>query len=668
MKYTAHAKRLKTDTFLLPEPGAQSYGGAVGKALKWVEKETLLDPKLWAVFVEQFRIGDVDDADLGWRSEYWGKMMRGACFTYRCTFDEELYRTMEFTVKDILTTIDRYGRVSGYSVAREFHGWDMWGRKYVLLGLQYFLEICRDDALADRIVESMCRQADYIINKVGAGEVGKIDVTYTSEWWDGLNSSSILEPFVRLYNITGRREYLDFAKKIIDCGGMRGFNIFEAALEGKLCPYQYPVTKAYEMISCFEGVIEYYRVNGERKYLEMAVNFARLVRDSDITVIGSAGTTHELFDNSRARQFNPEFKGIMQETCVTVTWMKFCLQLLSLTGDSAFADMMEVSAYNALLGAVNYNRNPYQGEIFAFDSYSPLLNSTRGLAVGGYKPLLGGAMHWGCCVAIGACGTGLFPAAGVMKVNFEKGGVTAANSEKGGVAAANSEKCGGTSDVNRGECGVAVNFYTCGEAAVETPCGKTVLKIDTDYPFDGFVRIEILPEKEGKFKLMLRVPGWAEKYKIAVISNGTAVSTLCDENDGRLENGYLAIERTWRPGDSVTLDFEMKTTILRAAEVDPDADEKSRCHAALLRGPVVLGLDSATGRDVTKPVKFITEDGAGKYARARVKSVKREAGQAVGITLEIETEDGPIEVSDYASCGKTWGKNKPVTAWITTKE
>ena len=147
--------------------------------MKWVEKETLLDPKLWAVFVEQFRIGDVDDADLGWRSEYWGKMMRSACFTYRCTFDEELYRTMEFTVKDILTTIDRYGRVSGYSVAREFHGWDMWGRKYVLLGLQYFLEICRDDALADRIVESMCRQADYIINKVGAGEVGKIDVTYT---------------------------------------------------------------------------------------------------------------------------------------------------------------------------------------------------------------------------------------------------------------------------------------------------------------------------------------------------------------------------------------------------------------------------------------------------------------------------------------------------------
>ena len=638
MKYTAHAKRLNTDTFLLLEPGAQSYGGVVGKALKWVEKETLLDPKLWAVFVEQFRIGDVDDADLGWRSEYWGKMMRGACFTYRCTFDEELYRTMEFTVKDILTTIDRYGRVSGYSVAREFHGWDMWGRKYVLLGLQYFLEICRDDALADRIVESMCRQADYIINKVGAGEVGKIDVTYTSEWWDGLNSSSILEPFVRLYNITGRREYLDFAKKIIDCGGMRGFNIFEAALKGELYPCQYPVTKAYEMISCFEGIIEYYRVTGEEKYLWMAVNFASLVCESDITVIGSAGTTHELFDNSRARQFNPEFKGIMQETCVTVTWMKFCLQLLSITGDSKFADLMETSAYNALLGAVNYNRNPYQGEVFAFDSYSPLLNSTRGLAVGGYKPLIGGAMHWGCCVAIGPCGTGLFPAAGVMALNTEKG------------------------------AGAAVNFYMNGEAAVEMPCGKTILKIDTGYPFDGHVKIAVLPEKEGKFKLMLRVPGWADKYKICVPAAGPFEKAMYDENDGGLENGYRVIERIWHPGDTVTLDFEMKTFILRAADVDPDADEKSRCHAALLRGPVVLGLDSATGRDVTKPVEFITEDDEGKFARARVKSVKREAGQAVGITLEIETEDGPIEVSDYASCGKTWGKNKPVTAWITTKE
>jgi DUF1680 family protein len=633
MKYTAHAKRLNTDTFLLLEPGAQSYGGVVGKALKWVEKETLLDPKLWAVFVDQFRIGDADDADLGWRSEYWGKMMRGACFTYRCTFDEELYRAMEFTVKDILTTADRFGRVSGYSVAREFHGWDMWGRKYVLLGLQYFLEICRNDALADRIVESMCRHADYIVNKVGLREVGKIDVTYTSEWWEGLNSSSILEPFVRLYNITGRQEYLDFAKKIIDCGGMRGFNIFEAALEGTLCPYQYPVPKAYEMISCFEGIIEYYRVTGERKYLEMAVNFARLVRESDITVIGSAGTTHELFDNSRARQFNPEFKGIMQETCVTVTWMKFCLQLLSITGDSKYADLMETSAYNALLGAVNYNRNPYQGEVFAFDSYSPLLNSTRGLAVGGYKPLIGGAMHWGCCVAIGPCGTGLFPAAGVMALNTEKG------------------------------AGAAVNFYMNGEAAVETPCGKTVLKIDTGYPFDGHVKIVVLPEKEGKFKLMLRVPGWADKYKICVPAAGPFEKAMYDENDGGLENGYRVIERIWHPGDTVTLDFEMNTLILRAEEVDPAADEKSRCHAALLRGPVVLALDSASGCDVTKAVRFVTDDSSGKFARAVVKKMNADAG----ITLEVETEDGPIEVSDYASCGKSWGRNKPVTAWITTK-
>ena len=43
----------------------------------------------------------------------------------------------------------------------------------------------------------------------------------------------------------------------------------------------------------------------------------------------------------------------MQETCVTVTWIKLCYQLLRITGDSVYADEIEKSVYNALYGAVN---------------------------------------------------------------------------------------------------------------------------------------------------------------------------------------------------------------------------------------------------------------------------------------------------------------------------
>lgn len=160
------------------------------------------------------------------------------------------------------------------------------------------------------------------------------------------------------------------------------------------------------MISNFEGLLWYYRVTGKSEYLTAAINFADKVYESDITVIGSAGCTHELFDHSIVNQFDPAYAGIMQETCVTVTWMKYCYQLLQLTGNQKYAEWIEVSTYNALLGAVNtknierINMNP------VFDSYSPLRKGARGKATGGLKDIEENT-YYGCCLAIGAAGTAL---------------------------------------------------------------------------------------------------------------------------------------------------------------------------------------------------------------------------------------------------------------------
>ena len=90
----------------------------------------------------------------------------------------------------------------------------------------------------------------------------------------------------------------------------------------------------------------------------------------------------------------------MQETCVTVTWMKLCHQLLRLTGDRVFADAIEQSFVNAYLGAFNthhvvppeWNVEYLPGEekndvpsycFMPFVSYSPLTADVRGRKVGG---------------------------------------------------------------------------------------------------------------------------------------------------------------------------------------------------------------------------------------------------------------------------------------------
>ena len=621
MKYTAYKNRQHTDVLQAPAPGTCRYDGAIADTVAHIERAQLTDPALWALFVEQFRVGNADDCNLGWRSEYWGKMMRGACFTYAYTQNEALYGVLEHTVRDLLTTQDAYGRITTYSFTKEFHGWDVWGRKYVLLGLQYFLEICRDHELAQAIVASMCAQADYMIEKIGNGEIGKLPITNTSEWWGGLNASSVMEPFVRLYNITGVQKYLDFAAGIIEAGGTSSFNIFEAAYEGVLYPFEYPVTKAYEMISNFEGILEYYRVTGDEKYRTMAENFARLVIDSDITVIGCAGTTHELFDHARVRQFDPRFDGIMQETCVTVTWMKFCWQLLCLTGDPKYADQIERSVYNALAGSVNVNGNNNpglcRGQVFTFDSYSPLLNGVRGREIGGRQPLIPDTFWWGCCVAIGAAGTGLIPMTAVMSARD----------------------------------GAAVNLYLPGTYTQTFADGKTLtLRMETDYPVSDTVRIRVETDADTPVSVSVRIPSWSKR------------STLC-VNDDRTETvpgSYAVLTRVWTREDEIVLTLDMRTEILYARDIDPLADAASICHLALRRGPVMLARDSRLGEDIREAVT-VTDQGGFAVIEATQASIP--AQQA----YRVQTEQGFITVVDYASAGQTWDPDLPITVWITTK-
>lgn len=96
----------------------------------------------------------------------------------------------------------------------------------------------------------------------------------------------------------------------------------------------------------------------------------------------------------------------MQETCVTVTWMKLCYLLLQITGNVKYAEAIERSAYNALIGAVNTESQQWEGMTPVFDSYSPLRKSRRGIQMGGFQRL-NDTFAYGCCLAIGAAGTAL---------------------------------------------------------------------------------------------------------------------------------------------------------------------------------------------------------------------------------------------------------------------
>ncbi len=590
--------------------GDASYTGAAHEYVLFTESHQLKNRVLWDQFVQVFT-KDADD-DHAWRCEYWGKMMRGACLTYMYHPTKELYEVLENAVRGLLDAQREDGRFATYSTAEEFNGWDMWGRKYVLTGMMHFMRISKDEELNKTILAALCRHADYIVEHVGDKE-GQKTIFETSQNWLGVNSASILEPFVELYTRTGEQKYFDFATYLIKTGGCSGGNLIDLALEDKLAPYQYPEVKAYETMSYFEGVLGYYEVTGEKKYLEAVQKFVEQVNKTDITIIGCSGCTHELFDHSGKMQATFSSM-IMQETCVTVTWMRLLSRLLLLTGEAIYADRIEQAAYNAMHGSVNIQlqrgkSRPDSGTFnldpVTFDSYSPLYIGKRGKSTGGLQRFIPDGKKdgefYGCCACIGSAGTALLPLGAALKTDE----------------------------------GLVINHLLAGTIDTTLENGtKVQICTKTEYPAKGNASLTVSLSAPATFALSIRIPAWCENATVAV--NGKAEKATA---------GYYTVCREWKDGDTVEVSLEMK--LVRHMLGD---------KTAYTYGALVMARDAMKDdRSVESPFIPLSD--------SDYKLVDTEDGELVRMILSCE--NGDLLLTDYASCGKLWmNSNAFVSVWL----
>ena len=93
---------------------------------------------------------------------------------------------------------------------------------------------------------------------------------------------------------------------------------------------------------------------------------------------------------------------------------------------------------------------------------------------------------------------------------------------------------------------------------------------ETEYPFRGRVRFTVKPETAARFALTVRIPGWA--------GAGTKIRVNGESWIGARENGWARMERTWKAGDRVELDFPMEPRVSRGFHNS----------AAVERGPLVF--------------------------------------------------------------------------------
>lgn len=469
-------------------PGSVRIGGRLGKKLDLCVANGVLRQDVEDV-VAPYR-AKTETGATDWRCEYWGKWFTSLTLADANRSTPATRRKRDEAAAALIATAATDGYLGTRVPAHRLEGWDVWGRKYVLLGLIADYDRTRDP----KVLTAARRHADALIAELGPGKTNIADVGE----WNGLAASSVLEPVVLLYERTRDRRYLDFARHIVARWSEpsrrlpAGMRLVEDARAGKN-PAQMCAPKSYEMMSCFEGLCELYRVTGRREYLEASVKLAEGIIREEATLVG-VGTSQEIWFGGAKRQ--TEAVRQPMETCVTVTWMKLCDQLLRLTGEARYADELEKNLYNGLLGAMMPD-----GKWWAYFS------GMSGPRVPSYVQHADVGLS--CCVVNGPRALMATPFWAFM----------------------------------RRADGPVVNLYAPGSAQV----GNVKLELSGDYPVSDRSEIRVTPSGSGDFTLSLRIPEWSAKTEVRVNGQSHPVTP-----------GYTRIRRTWHAGDRVSIAFDMR--------------------------------------------------------------------------------------------------------------
>lgn len=125
-----------------------------------------------------------------------------------------------------------------------------------------------------------------------------------------------------------------------------------------------------------------------------------------------------------------------------------------------------------------------------------------------------------------------------------------------------------------------VHLYVDSEVQMKIAGNEVKVKQETQYPWDGRIVIDILPEREIDFTLLLRIPGWCKDAKVSV--NGEKIDI-----NGIMEKGYVKIKRIWKAKDRVELLLSMPVMRVKA---NPNVREDEG-RVAIQRGPIVYCLE-----------------------------------------------------------------------------
>ena len=559
-----------------------------------------------------------------WHTEFWGKWMHAAVPLAEYRGDEDLKKKIDAGVAAVIATQGPDGYIGNYLESkRKGAGWDVWGCKYTLMGLMHHYDATK----SLKTLEAAKKLADHLLSQFATGA----KPLHLVGAYRGLPSCSILEPMVWLYRRTGERRYLDFAAYVVKemnaPASDDGAELIDAALRG-VSMFARPTCKpgedesvkgghkAYEMMSCYQGLVDYFEVTGDRRCLDAAVASAADIARTEVNVAGGSCTMEHWYDGAR-NQAKPYRR--MQETCVLTTWMRLCQKLLAVTGESRWADEIEKTFFNAYLASLSKDGS-------TFSMYHPLAGTRHA-----------GEPH--CRTLTNCCN---------------------ANGPRGFLCFLESYL------VAKGDC-VSMNQYAPSTASVTLPASgeRVTFETYTEYPRENEVYIRNRTTRPMEFTLRVRIPRWSADTKVSV--TGVDSGVWSDRPDQKLAAAkpgeYLEIRRLWQPGDKVRILFDFT---VRHHLCDG--------HVAFTRGPLALARDMRfRDGDIGESLRHPFPPAAGLPEFRDLDSDSADLWLVLETVLplgmhfqapEFHPRGLPVRFCDYASAGNTWTSKSAYRVWL----
>ena len=354
---------------------------------------------------------------------------------------------------------------------------------------------------------------------------------------------------VKLYRATNNRKYLDLSDWFLQQRG-HGFGkgvIWDQWKNPDYCQDGVPVKEQKEITGhavramyLYTGAADVAAAKNDPGYMNSMKTVWEDVVYRNMYITGGIGSSGS--NEGFSVDYDLPNENAYCETCASVGMVFWNQRMNLLTGESKYMDVLERSLYNGALDGLSLSAD-------RFFYGNPLASSGKH-----------SRSEW--------FGTACCPS-NISRLIASLGDYVYAKS----------------SDA------VWVNLFVGSNTTVLLKNTKIHVRQETKYPWEGNNTIHVSPVKKTKFKLNIRIPGWAqglpapgETYKyidaastsFQLILNGKEVPYL-------MKNGYAVIDRVWNKNDVINLVLPMQVRKVIAN----DKVKENVGKVALERGPLV---------------------------------------------------------------------------------